>query len=41
MSWRLTLDGKKLLVAKFPLKVTLTVTDGAGRTAERVREVDR
>ncbi len=41
VSWRLTLDGKKLLVAKFPLKVTLTVTDGAGRTAERVREVDR
>ena len=35
------IDGKRLLVARFPLMVTLTVYDRQGRSSSATREVER
>ena len=40
-SWSAEIDGKRLLVARFPVNVTVTVYDRQGRDASATREVDR
>jgi len=41
LSWSTEIDGKRLLAARFPVKVTVTVYDRLGRSASATREVDR
>jgi hypothetical protein len=40
-SWNAEIDGKRLLAARFPIKVTVTVYDRQGRSAAASREVKR
>jgi len=40
-SWNAEIDGKRLLAARFPIKVTVTVYDRQGRSAAATREVKR
>jgi hypothetical protein len=39
--WRAEIDGKRLLAARFPVTVTVTVYDRGGRSSSATREVDR
>jgi uncharacterized protein involved in outer membrane biogenesis len=41
LTWKESIDGKKLLAAKFPLSVTLTITNQAGQSVETIRQVNR
>jgi hypothetical protein len=41
LAWRAEIEGKRLLAARFPVRVTITVYDRGGRSASATREVDR
>jgi uncharacterized protein involved in outer membrane biogenesis len=41
LSWSAKIDGKRLLAARFPVKITVTVYDRQGGSASATRELDR